>query len=98
MRGKLAACAFALFSERGMDRVTMDDVAASAGVTKGSLYWHYRSKNDTIHAACRFYYDSWRDQMERELSGLSSARGPRKSGEIVRAHLPDRRAEPHVYP
>jgi AcrR family transcriptional regulator len=68
MPDKLAECAFKLFSERGIDRVTMDDIAASAGVTKGSLYWHYRSKGEVIHAACRHYYNGWRTQMEREIS------------------------------
>ena len=47
MSDKLASCAFSLFSSRGIDRVRMDDIAASAGVTKGSLYWHYRF---TLHA------------------------------------------------
>lgn len=67
MSDKLASCAFALFSSRGIDRVKMDDIAASAGVTKGSLYWHYRSKSDVIHAACQHYYQGWHRQMAREL-------------------------------
>jgi AcrR family transcriptional regulator len=45
---KLAGCAFSLFSDRGIDRVRMDDIAASAGITKGSLYWHYRSTPQSI--------------------------------------------------
>ena len=68
MPGKLAACAFALFSQRGIGRVRMDDIAGSAGVTKGSLYWHYRSKGELIHAACRHYYKSWKKQMEHETA------------------------------
>ena len=68
MSEKLANCAFALFSNRGIDRVRMDDIAASAGVTKGSLYWHYRSKGEVIHAACQHYYAGWHTQMKREIS------------------------------
>ena len=68
MSDKLASCAFALFSGRGIDRVRMDDIAASAGVTKGSLYWHYRSKSEVIHAACQHYYAGWHAQMKREIS------------------------------
>lgn len=34
----LADCALRLFPERGIDRVKMDEIAARAGVTKGSLY------------------------------------------------------------
>jgi AcrR family transcriptional regulator len=68
MPGKLAAAAFELFSQRGIGRVRMDDIATGAGVTKGSLYWHYQSKNEVIHAACRHYYDTWRSQMDRETA------------------------------
>lgn len=58
--GELAIAALELFSERGIDRVSMDDIAAAAHVTKGSLYWHYGSKKDVILAACRSYYARWR--------------------------------------
>ena len=71
MQGKLAASAFSLFSERGIDRVTMAEIAARAGVTKGSLYWHYQSKGEVIRAACRHYYQSWHARMRRELEGLA---------------------------
>ena len=73
MPDKLAACAFSLFSNRGIDRVSMDEIAASAGVTKGSLYWHYRSKREVIHAACRHYYRGWHSQMNREISQAATS-------------------------
>ena len=73
MQHKLADCAFRLFSERGIDRVTMDDIAARSGVTKGSLYWHYRSKSEVIHAACDRYYNGWRQQMARETAASRTA-------------------------
>ncbi len=72
MPARLAECAFDLFARRGIDRVKMDDIAARAGVTKGSLYWHYESKREVIAAACRHYYRQWHRQMERELEGLRS--------------------------
>ena len=71
----LAASAFRQFCLRGIARVTMDDIAADAGVTKGSLYWHYRSKAEVIAAACGHYYGNWRVQMERETTGVGAAAG-----------------------
>lgn len=84
MQHKLADCAFRLFSERGIDRVTMDDIAARSGVTKGSLYWHYRSKSEVIHAACDRYYTGWKQQMAKETAaartpGAKLARAIRSS-------------------
>lgn len=85
MPDKLAACAFALFSQRGIGRVRMDDIAGSAGVTKGSLYWHYRSKDEVIHAACRHYYQSWTRQMECETA--KAATPARKLERAIRSSV-----------
>lgn len=75
MPDKLAACAFSLFSMRGIERVRMDDIASEAGVTKGSLYWHYNTKREVIHAACQHYYKGWRAQMGRETAKASTPAG-----------------------
>ncbi len=64
---QLVSCAFGLFSERGIAGVNMDAIAAKAGVTKGSLYWHFNSKKDVILAACLHYYRTWRQNMSEEL-------------------------------
>lgn len=63
----LAIAALDRFSERGIDGVSMDDIAAAAGVTKGSLYWHYDSKKAIVLAACGQYYARWRTQMGAAL-------------------------------
>jgi AcrR family transcriptional regulator len=59
MREELARSAFELFSEHGFKNVNLDAIAAHAGVTKGSLYWHYRSRKEVILAACAHYYREW---------------------------------------
>jgi AcrR family transcriptional regulator len=41
MPAKLAASAFELFGQRAFSDVTIDEIAAHAGVTKGSFYSHY---------------------------------------------------------
>ncbi|ANJ25905.1 TetR/AcrR family transcriptional regulator [Agromyces aureus] len=66
---ELAAAAFALFSTRGIAGVNMDEIAAGAGVTKGSLYWHYASKKEVVLAACNLYYRVWRNQIEGAIAG-----------------------------
>ena len=42
----LAAGAFRLFAKKGIRNVNLDTVAATAGVTKGSLYW----RESQLHA------------------------------------------------
>ena len=43
--------AYRLFHRHGFNRVSMDEIAAAARVTKRSLYYHFRSKDDLIAAA-----------------------------------------------
>ena len=47
-RRRIAAGAYKLFYSRGFNRVSMDEIAASAEVTKRTLYAHYDSKDDLL--------------------------------------------------
>jgi AcrR family transcriptional regulator len=71
MPARLAKCAFELFSERGFEAVTLDEIAARAEVTKGSFYSHYRSKQEIIHAACAHYYRSYQRGVHAEIASLT---------------------------
>jgi AcrR family transcriptional regulator len=68
MRAKLAKSAFVLFARRGIRNVNLDEIAAHAGVTKGSLYWHYKSKKEVILAACAYYYRRWQQKAHAEIA------------------------------
>jgi len=54
---RIVAAGSKLFYAEGIGRVSMDAVAEKAGVTKRTLYYHFRSKDDLVAA----YLDS-RDQ------------------------------------
>lgn len=41
---------FRLFFKKGFARVSMDDIASAAGVTKRTLYYHYTSKDALVGA------------------------------------------------
>lgn len=71
MPAELAARAFTLFAQKGFDGVNLDQVAAHAGVTKGSLYWHFNSKRELIHAACAHYYRMYQRRINEALAGIT---------------------------
>jgi AcrR family transcriptional regulator len=71
MPKKLAESAFNLFAERGINAITMDDIAANAEVTKGSLYWHFKSKKEITEAAATHYYQSWYTEVNLQLSKIA---------------------------
>ncbi|MEN9760986.1 MAG: Fatty acid metabolism regulator protein, partial [Pseudomonadota bacterium] len=51
--GELLDAALALFVERGFAATRLDDVAARAGVSKGTLYLYYASKDELFKAVVR---------------------------------------------
>lgn len=44
-RERLFAAAIALAGERSVDQVSVDEIAATAGVAKGTVYYNFRSKD-----------------------------------------------------
>lgn len=55
--------AISCFAEKGYYETSMDDIVRAAGLSKGSLYWHFPSKRDLF----RSLIESW---MAEALTGL----------------------------
>lgn len=45
-RATVLKAALSVFSAKGYDAATLDNVAATAKVTRGAIYWHFKSKAD----------------------------------------------------
>jgi AcrR family transcriptional regulator len=45
-RSAVLKAALAVFSNKGYAAATLDDVAKAAKVTRGAIYWHFKSKAD----------------------------------------------------
>ncbi len=58
-RARLLAAAAQLFSEQGIDAVSVDAVAEAAGRTSGAVYAHFGSKQGLLLALL----DSWKDSV-----------------------------------
>jgi AcrR family transcriptional regulator len=50
-RERILDAAYGLFWRQGFLRVSLDEIAARAGITKRTLYQHFRSKDDLIASA-----------------------------------------------
>ncbi len=66
-RAECLSAATEVFARRGYTRTTMAEIAAAAGVTKGTLYWHYRTKEEFLVAALRKLNTEWEGEV---LAGL----------------------------
>lgn len=49
-RQQLLDAAEVLFSENGVMRTSLEQIARAAGVTRGAFYWHFRNKAELIEA------------------------------------------------
>lgn len=49
-RGRILDAAERVFSEHGVSRTSLEDVARAAGVTRGAIYWHFKDKGDLFTA------------------------------------------------
>ena len=56
-REKLVGAARTLFAERGSAAVSVDEIAARAGLTKGAVYYQFKDKRDLFRAACQAVID-----------------------------------------
>jgi len=52
-----------LFLKKGYHGTSIDDITRSAGVTKGALYWHFKSKEELLEKIVKEFEKSFIDKM-----------------------------------
>jgi AcrR family transcriptional regulator len=82
---EIVAAAMRLISRQGFHRTSMSQIAAEAGLTKGALYWHYRSKEDLGRAVLDHVRSEFAD---RVITQVRAAEGPLERLDVlIGAHL-----------
>jgi TetR/AcrR family transcriptional regulator len=71
-RKAILEAALRVFARSGISAATLDDIASEAGVTRGTLSWHFHSKDDLLAGIIKYYgpHSAIRpvvDQIEQEL-------------------------------
>ena len=72
MHDRILEVATGLFLQYGYKRTTVEDIATAAGIAKGSLYLHFKSKDDVFGAASRRMCRRVLDAMRREAEAGGS--------------------------
>lgn len=49
-RAQILAAAISLFARQGFANTSMNDIVRESGLSKGGVYWHFKSKDDLIAA------------------------------------------------
>lgn len=55
VRQEVLKAALRVYARSGISAATLDDIAAEAGVTKGTLCWHFHSKEDLLTSLIKHY-------------------------------------------
>jgi AcrR family transcriptional regulator len=83
-----------VFLERGYDGASLDDIARAAGITKASIYYHVRSKEDLLARGVGRAFDALYAVLEEPAAKSGSAAGRlhhivRRTIEITVEMLPE---------
>src|SRR5262249_54687321 len=79
---KLMDAAEAVVVREGIANLTLDAVAAEAGISKGGLLHHFRSKDDLVKGMVTRSAENWRTYFTQAYQGT-----PEGPGRLVRALL-----------
>lgn len=67
-----------LFLEKGFDKTSMQDIAETAGISKGAIYHHFQSKDDIVKAVTEKQAQTITATIENWLSESDSLSGKEK--------------------
>jgi AcrR family transcriptional regulator len=73
-RNKILESAIQVFTRKGFASARMDDLAAESGLSKGLLYWYFKSKEEVIIAIADFLFGAEFRRMEKLSAEGGSAR------------------------
>lgn len=71
-RTKIMDAAIKLFSNRGYNAASVDDICAEAGISKGAFYHHFKSKQELFLALL----DGWLQTIDRAIEGSKELSAP----------------------
>jgi AcrR family transcriptional regulator len=74
-REQILQAAMSCFGEKGYHAATMDDLVRASGLSKGSLYWHFRSKEEVFLAL----FDSFEALLYREWDVAADSGAPART-------------------
>ncbi|MGD8398204.1 MAG: helix-turn-helix domain-containing protein, partial [Anaerolineae bacterium] len=72
-RQQILDAALAVFSEKGFHGANVSDVAAAAGVSQGTIYWYFDSKEELLTAAVMNFFVGFG---EEAMTGLAMGESP----------------------
>lgn len=93
-RARLIEAATRLFAEKGARDTSVQAIAEAAGISRGSIFWHFGSKEGLLFAVVDASFGEWQAEVLAPL--LGPGRGPASLRQVVEAHLHFVRSHPEI--
>lgn len=72
-KAHILATALAVFAEKGFAKASMNDVVRASGLSKGGVYWHFKSKDALITAIFDHFFVEQLALLDGMLAGEGTA-------------------------
>jgi len=72
-RSQILDAATTVFTRQGFEKARMDDIVDEANLSKGTLYWYFKSKNDIIYAILERIFNAEFNSVLEQIGPDSSA-------------------------
>lgn len=73
-RNEIIEKAFLLFLQKGFKAVKMRDIEDAVGITKGTFYYHFSSKDEVLKEGVYCYYAMLDSRRAQEFEGIQTVR------------------------
>lgn len=70
-REYLMLAALDTFYRRGVGRASLNEIAQTAGVTRGALYWHFKNKEDLFDALFQYIFNDFSNRLAADIDSAS---------------------------
>jgi AcrR family transcriptional regulator len=69
----ILATALAVFAEKGFAKASMNDIVRASGLSKGGVYWHFKSKEELVTAIFDQFFVEQLALVDEVLAGEGTA-------------------------
>ena len=87
MREKILNTATQLFIQKGSEKTSMQDIAQTAGISKGAIYHHFKSKDEIVFAVIRSRQELMEEEMKQWLKATENLTGREQLQTILKSNL-----------
>lgn len=87
MREKILNTATQLFIQKGSEKTSMQDIAQTAGISKGAIYHHFKSKDEIVLAVMRSRQELMEEEMKQWLKATENLTGREQLQAILKSNL-----------